>query len=311
MNTNPIASALESVSFGPEITFENVTMLPLLSKHVQALNPYLVLDDALAGGFAEITEVSDGGSVPELRFLNRSPESVLVIDGEELVGAKQNRVANLTILVEGKSELHIPVSCVEAGRWRARSRVFAAAPRAQYATGRAKRVRQVTESLRDRGNRASDQADVWADIAMKSARLNASSPTSAMEAIFTGHASSIDRFVDALRPVDGQVGAMFAVNGAIVALDLFEHESTLRKVLPKLVRSVAVDAIDRVCEPRDDSYPSARALGEQFLAVTAAAPQHSAKALGLGDDVRLTAPHVAGAALVVDGHVVHLGAFAL
>ena len=62
------------------------------------------------------------------------------MDGEELLGAKQNRIVNLTILVAANSELTIPVSCVEAGRWRARSRAFTSAPRTQFVSGRAKRM---------------------------------------------------------------------------------------------------------------------------------------------------------------------------
>ena len=89
---------------------------------------YLVLDEALASGLVEITEVSEQGSVPELKFINRGPKPVLIVDGEELLGAKQNRIVNLTILVAANSELTIPVSCVEAGRWRSRSRAFTSAP---------------------------------------------------------------------------------------------------------------------------------------------------------------------------------------
>jgi hypothetical protein len=107
-----------------------------------------------------------------LRFINRGPQPVLTIDGEELLGAKQNRVVNLTIPVPAHSTLTIPVSCVEAGRWRSRSKSFAAAPRTQYATGRAMRTGQVTRSIVDDGARISDQAAVWADIASMSARLD-------------------------------------------------------------------------------------------------------------------------------------------
>jgi ARG and Rhodanese-Phosphatase-superfamily-associated Protein domain len=35
---------------------------------------------------------------------------VLILDGEELVGAKQNRIVNVTILVVTQSEIVIPVS---------------------------------------------------------------------------------------------------------------------------------------------------------------------------------------------------------
>jgi hypothetical protein len=46
----------------------------------------------------EAAEVNETGSVPELKVINRSPEMVLLLDGEELVGAKQNRIVNITIL---------------------------------------------------------------------------------------------------------------------------------------------------------------------------------------------------------------------
>ena len=74
--------------------------------------------EALDAGLARVEEVSEGGSVPELRFTNSAAMPILIVDGEELVGAKQNRVANLTILAPAKTTIRIPVSCVEAGRWR-------------------------------------------------------------------------------------------------------------------------------------------------------------------------------------------------
>ena len=72
------------------------------------------------------------GSVPELVALNPLETSVLLYDGEELLGAKQNRILNVTVLVAAASETRIPVSCVEEGRWHARSATFDAAPQAAY-----------------------------------------------------------------------------------------------------------------------------------------------------------------------------------
>ena len=321
---NPIQSALAAVTFAPAVTFENLTMVPLLVNGPSGIRPkldrrqrprtvdrprYVLLDDALASRAAEITEVSEQGSVPELRFVNRGTAPVLLIDGQELLGAKQNRIVNLTILAPPETTLTIPVSCVESGRWSARSRAFSAAPRTQYASGRAQRVAQVTKSIVDEGVRMSDQAAVWADIARKSARLCAQSDTGAMEAIFDRHASFIDRSVDAFKPQDTQVGVMFAVNDSILGLDLFDDAATLSRVLPKLVRAAAVDALDRSSESRADAKVAARAC-ELFLAHLASAAQHSSRAVGLGEDVRLSSPSIAGAALVVDDAVVHLSAFA-
>ena len=316
MPNNCLSPTLSSITVGPELTFENLTMLPLLRTEAGTSNAvYDVLDDALASGFVEITEVSAHGSVPELRVVNRGPKPILIVDGEELVGAKQNRVVNLTILVPSHSDLTIPVSCVEAGRWRARSKTFAAAPRAQYATGRAKRMSQVSACMRDMGEHFSDQAEVWKDIADKSARLGASSPTSAMEALFVDHAQKLDAFVSALPPVDNQVGALFSVAGQIVGLDLFDRPSTLRKVLPKLVRSVAIDAIDS-CESQSTSRAAllglpTTAAAPHFIAALSSAPVQVAPAVGLGEDVRLSAPGLTGAALSLDGAVVHLSGFAV
>ena len=191
---------------------------------------YLVLDEALASGVVEITEISDEGSVPDLRVINRGAKPVLILDGEELLGAKQSRVVNLTILVPAHAELTIPVSCVEAGRWRARSRSFTSSPRTQYASGRAKRMRHVSYAMMCSGERVSDQGSVWDDIAEKSERLSASSPTSAMEEIYKVHERSIDSFVEAMAPVDRQVGVVFAVGRRVIGFDLFDRPATLRRM---------------------------------------------------------------------------------
>lgn len=313
MPVNFIEQTLSSIAFGPEIAFENLTMLPLLADAQRASEPpgtpeYVVLDDALSLRLVEITEVSEQGSVPDLRVLNKGAQAVLIVDGEELVGAKQNRVVNLTILVPASTELTIPVSCVEAGRWRFRSKTFSSAPRTQYATGRAKKMTQVTASMRDVGVHRSDQAEVWHDIAEKCMRLDASSPTSAMEALFTRHAESIDGFVAACQPVDRQVGALFLVAGRVVGFDLFDRPETLRKVLPKLIRSVAIEALDAQDPERGGRQTE---LARLFLSAVAAAPSHSSPAIGIGEDVRISTPGLTGAALAADGGIVHLSAFAV
>ena len=89
-----------------------------------------------------------------------------------MVGAKQNRFLNLTILAPAQGEVVIPVSCVEQGRWYDLSEVFCASPRVHFAAGRAAKVASVSECLAEGQGAVSDQSGVWSDIASKAERMN-------------------------------------------------------------------------------------------------------------------------------------------
>jgi|GEM_PF-2145368 len=88
------------LKLGRKQTFKNLAVFALLSDYTADLN-YLTLDEALAKDLIDVVEVSQGGSVPELKVVNNSDRMVLILDGEELVGAKQNRIVNTTILIAG------------------------------------------------------------------------------------------------------------------------------------------------------------------------------------------------------------------
>src|SRR6185295_3448965 len=129
-------------------------------------------------------EISEGGSVPELRFENKGDTSVLLVDGDELHGARQNRILNLTMLVPAHTRLPIPVSCVEQGRWAYTSRHFRSAKRTLFAKARASKMAQVSAALSRTGARSSDQRAVWDHIAAKFERLEAVSGTAAMSDLY-------------------------------------------------------------------------------------------------------------------------------
>ncbi len=296
---------LEGLTFGHGQRFENFEVIPIIGSSDSAPG-YVTLDEALAHGDIEITEVSEAGQVSELEVSVKGASPVLLVDGEELVGAKQNRVLNLTILAPARKETRVPVSCVEAGRWRHTSRRFGSSPRTQFAQGRAAKTRAVSASLESHGLRHSDQGEVWNLIAEKSSRLSVSSDTSAMSAMYERLDSSIDAFVNATEPVAGQVGALFFINGEPAGLDLFDNASTWRKLAPKLVRGYALDAIDRRSTA---AWPSDSALAEAFAQRVRSSDVSVFQAAGEGDDVRLRGASITGAALVANERVVHVSAF--
>jgi hypothetical protein len=297
---------LLQVTVGEPRHFRNLTVFPLLRAEACGEPDYILGDHALSHGLARITEVNLGGSVPELRLENNAALPLLLLDGEELIGAKQNRVLNLTVLAPAKSTTVIPVSCVEAGRWNMQSPGFAMSDHVMYSRGRAARVGHVTESLRTVGSRRSDQAAVWEDIAAKAERMAAPSSTCAMSAIFERHGNSVEEYVRALPADPGASGVLFAIGGQPSGVDLFDRADTMFHLFPKLLRSYALDALECAQERQE---PAAPAEARRFLSELAAAPAVMEPAVGLGKDLRLTGKGQSGAALWANGRYIHLCGF--
>lgn len=306
---NAIGAALEKVNPGQPVTVAGLTMVPLLALR-EVESGYSTLDDALASGAFRISEVSEAGRVPELLVRNDTGRDVLILDGEELIGAKQNRIVNLTILVPAKSRLGVPVSCVEAGRWHHQSRSFSAAKRAYYSSGRAMKARHVTEAYRTTTRPLSNQAAIWDDIALKSERFQACSPTSAMDAIYERAATDLEKLEAEFVPQAGQAGAVFVLHGIPVGLDLFDSPETWRKLAPKLIASYGLDALDRAAARRVRCGTVTPGLDvADILVRVAALRQERYPAVGLGEDLRLTGDALSGGALLVDDRIVHLAVF--
>jgi hypothetical protein len=300
-----IHAAISGLKPGAPQVFENLAVFPLFGG-AGADFEYLVLDEALDGGIASVTEISEGGSVPELAFENRGPDPVLLLDGEELVGAKQNRVLNLTILAPPKATITIPVTCVEAGRWAWTDRHFRAGARAQYASLRSRKMSQVSMSLAADGTAAADQNAVWDDISAKMRRMNAHSASEAMSDLYEHYHRRLDEFVRAFSAGEGQVGAVFVVDGEARGVEIFARPETFSRQFGKLLQSWALDAIE---SPSSHGTQAERAAAERLLADVAALEGRNYEAVGLGEDVRLEGEDLGGGALMVGGHVVHLCAF--
>ena len=160
------------------------------------------------------------------------------------MGAKQNRVVNATFLVSGKSELVLPVSCVEAGRWVYRTEKFRSGQKVMPPRMRRGHQQEVAYNLRrDQGFRA-DQSRVWQDIAEKGSRMGTESPTGAMADLFEQQEDTLPGYRKKFRPVDCQVGAVFAINNQVVGMDCYSFQNTFSKFFTKLITSYAMDAID-------------------------------------------------------------------
>jgi hypothetical protein len=176
---------LEKVKLGGKQSRRNMTLFPLLASDAGEPD-YLILEEAPGQGAVEITEMSQGGSVPDLKLINKSPSKLLVVDGEELVGAKQNRIVNATFLIGRQTEITIPVSCVEQGRWAYQSQKFSSGEKVMPPSMRREHQKVVAMSLDEGSGCRSNQGMIWNEIALKSERMAAHSATGAMADLFEG-----------------------------------------------------------------------------------------------------------------------------
>jgi hypothetical protein len=302
----PIAAVLRNASLGPPLAHGAVTVVPLLGG--AGLEPdWLTL--AESGEAVAIAEVGNAGSVPELTVTSTADRPVLLLDGEELVGAKQNRVLNTTVLVGPRARLTIPVSCVEAGRWSARGGRLAHGGATLYASVRASKAAQVSESLRRGTGHRSDQGQVWDELAEHADRHRVASPTGAMHDVYEQHAGDLEAARRALGAQPGQVGAVVYLgrgprrSAAWLGLDVLASPRLFARAWPHLCTGYAAEGVGE--KPGGAPAPGPAAVLERVLR----ARVEEAPAVGLGRELRLRGPSLHGAALLVDDTLAHLMAF--
>ena len=226
---NLIKTYIDGINLGKMQSYKNLSVFPLLSDYTLDLD-YLTLDEALDGNAIDVVELDQEGSVPELKVVNKSDAMILILDGEELVGAKQNRIVNTTILIAGKDTVVIPVSCVEQGRWSYDSKKFSSQKRVMSPRMRAGKSEQVRFSLEMSDNFSSDQGTIWNDISAQALRMDAESPSNAMSAIYKKKEQSIKDYTKHFSLTNSQIGAVFVINGQVVGMDSFGKPETFKKV---------------------------------------------------------------------------------
>ncbi len=301
-----IISFLETAKLARKQVYQNLTVFPLLAP--DGVEPdYLILEHALDQNLIRITETDNKGSVPELKLYNLGKKAVLIIEGEELVGAKQDRIVNFSFLIAGKTEVVIPVSCVEQGRWSYRSEAFSSGKKMMPASLRREHQEDVKFSLKQGRGYRSDQGRIWDNISEKSARMSVESPTHAMADVFDSYEDKLSEFLNKFQLIEWQVGAVFAINGRVIGLEGYSCHDTFKRFFDKLVKSYALDALDSPKKQQRESVPPDRA--RRFLNSATKSKGENHPSLGLGVNITFESRIVSGAALVEKDRVLHLSAF--
>jgi hypothetical protein len=163
------------------VTYENITIFPVVSSFTQDTSPFLTLDEGLSSGEVIISEqgaaglartrdgrpvavpqYNAGASVNQLVLINRSKRPLLLLAGELVSGGKQDRIIGKDRIVPvGSEPLPLDVFCVEHGRW---------SNGMQFSAGKM----MVHPSVREQAAVAQNQNEVW--DAVRSGTLSKARP---------------------------------------------------------------------------------------------------------------------------------------
>ena len=281
--------------------YENVEAIPIKSDFF-GKKDFLTLKKGYEMNLVEIKEL-EHSTVNTVSCKNDSVTPLILIDGDEITGAMQNRIINDTLLIPAKSTINIPVSCSEHGRWHtkgegAESRTFKPS---LYSANHSTRSRKSRASYEERDY----QGEVWDSISEFESRSNFKSMTSALNDSYENLKDKQNDYLSKFHIEDGQNGVIFIVNGEVKGLELFYNHSIYKQYHEKLCRSYIIEAI--VEKKSVDDIDRLELM--KVLENISQSEFKSKKSIGLGDNLKFSNDFGSGSGLVWEDELIHMTFF--
>lgn len=242
----------ESLAFDSPVFINNLILYPIKTREVPPCEIYenlIDLDTAFEKGWVKMDEIE---VVPEIKIKNNGKKPLLILDGEILVGGKQDRVVITSSIIEPETSHHIPVACVEEGRWGGTSNKFTRSSishsKLRGITSKSIRLSQVEDRV------SADQKAIWAETSRKLQTLNISSPTKTLTALSHEKLKEINDYLDYSPKSDEEVGLFAIASGKFLGVDIFATPDLYKRYSKKIVLGYSWDAIEyKTIQPEKQS----------------------------------------------------------
>ncbi len=300
-----IREQLNRLKLKDGIHYRNVTLFPFGKLNGSSGN-YVSLKKALESGDVEIEEVSEEGQVHELLLHNRGEKPVLAPEGEILIGAKQNRVINVSIIVAAHQSTRIPVSCVERGRWRYSSRKFQSAFYA-HPKLRSKKLRSTLEIRFQTGEARSNQGEVWQEVSDQLHAMNASSATDSVTDGYQSYEERIKEYREKFSLPKETAGVLVCSGDQVVGLDYFGSPEMFHDCWERIADSYFMEAANN---PNPKKKTSDKCI-EPFLSQVRENIQLCNQSIGVGNELAVQGERITGAGVWHSDSLCHLSVFPL
>jgi hypothetical protein len=277
-------------------------LVPLVLDGGSSEPPVLLARQAVEEGALEIVERGEG-VVQELLAWNRGTKPVAILEGDTLVGCKQNRVVARSVIVAPGTSLGVPVGCMERGRWRHESRRFAVGDVKMAPSHRRQTVSEVKAATLSGRDARLDQSRLWSGIEEDLEMTAVASPTSNYYDVVETAGREAREAARRRARVAGEVGVLVLRDGALVGLEATGQEGLWSALAEPTLASYLVGT------HRGEAASPTRASAAEWLDRARRAELVARPGLGLGSDLDLSGGGLSGLGLALDGFTVHLAAF--
>ena len=299
-----LKNMLENLNTFPAEIHENMTVIGV---NISEKNnsDLMSLEIGLNLGLVEISEVDENGNVNEVKIINKAVTPLLLIDGEEIIGSKQNRIINSTIIIPAKSEKIIPVSCTEAGRWNYNSTTFHYSKHMANSRVRRDKLISVSQSLKREKSFRSNQNKVWSNIREIQDELEVDSTTNALHDSFVQRSYDIENYKKSFTIHENQNGLIVYINGELVGFEIMYNSRRYKEYHDKIIESYILDAISK----KGEEFNKELIDEDSFLNMIKKSEFESYDSVGLGVDYRIDTDNLSGSAVIYNNKVVSASFF--
>lgn len=301
-----LATWISGLTAGPAQRLGELTLVPLLQAQVPA-EPDTLMEEAILQGQLEIVE-QGSGSVQQVMAHNRGEMDVLVLEGDTLVGCKQNRMVAWSVLVGARSAVPVSVGCMERGRWSHGGKGFTTGAMAVDPHIRRRSKRETSASVGHLAGPRLDQHRAWSDVDGKLREWHVSSKTDDYHTGLLARLEETRARLRHLKPAAAQVGVIALHSDRLLGLEAVAHPKTWAVLARRSLPAYALGAESARHDPEFRDVPAA-SPGEWLHAVASAATE-ARRARGKGYDIVIRGKGINGSCLWHEGSARHVAVFA-